>query len=78
MIRVSFEISTPDLLQNTVKVTGESTVSFSCMLQCKINLVPAYCVPTIGDNKVTVGVGTVEDKELWPSQNLHYYNVTTP
>ena len=64
VIRVSFESSIPDLLQNTVKVTGESTVSFSCMLQCKINLVPPYGVPTVGDNKVTVGCGTVEEKEL--------------
>ena len=61
MIRVSFEINTPDFLQSSVKATGESTISFSCMLQCRINLVPANGVPTMGENKITVGVGTVGD-----------------
>ena len=60
MVRVSFEINTPDLLQSTVKVTGESTVWLSCMAQCRMNLLPAYGVPTVGESMVTVGVGTVE------------------
>ena len=60
MVRVSFEISTPDLLQNTVKATEESTVWFSCMVQCRMNLLPAYGVPTVSEDIVTVGVGTVE------------------
>ena len=60
MVRVSFEISTPDLLQNTVKVTGESTVWFICIVQCRVNLLPAYGVLLFDENIVTVGVGTVE------------------
>ena len=60
MVRVSFESSIPDLLQSTVKVTGESTVGFSCMAQHKMNLLPAYGVPTEGECMVTIGVGTAE------------------
>ena len=63
VVRVSFRISTPDLLQNTKKVTGESTVWFSCMVQCRMNLLPAYAVLFVGETMVTVGVGTV--KETW-------------
>ena len=59
VVRVSFKISTPDLLQNTVKATGESTVWFSCMVHCRMNLLPAYGVLTEGEDMVTVGVGTV-------------------
>ena len=58
VFRVSFKINTPDLLQNTVKVTGESTVWFNCMVQCRMNLLPTYGVPTEGEDIVTVGVGT--------------------
>ena len=64
MVRVSFEINTPDLLQSTVKVTGESTVWLSCMVQCKMNLLPAYGVPTEGECMVTVGLGTACGKEV--------------
>ena len=64
MVRVSFEISTPDLLQSTVKVTGESTVWLSCMVHCRMNLLPAYGVPTAGGSMVTVGVGTACGKEV--------------
>ena len=64
MVRVSFEINTPDLLQSTVKVTGESTVWLSCMVQYRMNLLPAYGVPTAGENMVTVGVGTACEKEV--------------
>ena len=60
VIRVSFEISIPDLLQSTVKVTGESTVWLSCMVQCRINLLPAYGVLLVSESMVIVGVGTVE------------------
>ena len=59
---MSFEISTPDFLQVSVKATGESTISLSCMVQCKINPVPARGVPTMGEYKMTVGVGTVGRK----------------
>ena len=71
VVRVSFKISTPDLLQNTVKVTGESTVWFSCMVQCRMNLLPAYGVPTVGEAMVTVGVGTVEKNEFGINECLH-------
>ena len=60
MVRVSFEISIPDLLQNSVTVTGESTVWLSCMVQCRINLLPAYGVLLVSESIVIVGVGTVE------------------
>ena len=60
MVRVSFESSIPDLLQNSVTVTGESTVGLSCTAQRKMNLLPAYGVPTEGECMVTIGVGTVE------------------
>ena len=63
VVRVSFKISTPDLLQNTVKATGESTVWFSCMVHCRMNLLLAYGVPTVGENIVTVGVGTACGKK---------------
>ena len=69
VIRVSFEINTPDFLQISVRATGESTISFSCMLQCRINLVPANGVPTVGENKMTVGVGTVGIKGDMAFQN---------
>ena len=64
VVRVSFRISTPDLLQNTKKVTGESTVWFSCMVQCRMNLLPAYGVLSVGETMVTVGVGTVKRNKL--------------
>ena len=57
---MSFEISIPDLLQSTVKVTGESTVWLSCMVQCRINLLPVYGVLLVSESMVIVGVGTVE------------------
>ena len=60
MVRVSFESSIPDLLQNSVTVTGESTVGLSCMAQRKMNLLPAYGVPTERECMVTIGVGTAE------------------
>ena len=63
MVRVSFKISTPDLLQNTVKAAGESTVWLSCMVQSRMNLLPTYGVLTVGEDMVTVGVGTVENKK---------------
>ena len=59
MIRVSFEINTPDLLQNSVTVTGESTAWFSSMVQHKLNLLPACGVPTLHECRVTIGIGTV-------------------
>ena len=36
-----------------MKVTGESTLWFNCMI-----LLPAYGVPTLGENIVTIDVGT--------------------
>ena len=66
MVRVLIKISNPDLLQNTMKATGESTVWFSCMVQCRMNLLPTYDVPTVGEDMVTVGVGTAcGKKESW-------------
>ena len=62
VVLVSFEISTPDFLQVSVKATGESTISFRCMVQCRINLVPANGVPIVGEDRMTVGVGTVHGK----------------
>ena len=66
VVCMSFKICTPDLLQNAMKVTGESTVWFNCMIQCRMSLLPAYGVPTVGENIVTVGAGTAYGKkELW-------------
>ena len=45
-------------VQNTMKVTGESTLWFNCMV-----LLRAYGVPTLGGNIVTTDVGTACGKE---------------
>ena len=84
VVRVSFRISTPDLLQNTKKATGESTVWFSCMVQCRTNLLPAYAVLFVGETMVTVGVGTVKEMSwalmnacviLDSTKTLHYIRI---
>ena len=79
VIRVSFEISTPDFLQVSVKATEESTISFRCMVQYRINPVPACGVPIVGEYKMTVGVGTVGRKGdiAFQSTALHTF-MTTP
>ena len=61
-MRVLFENSMPDFLQNSVNVTGEFTTWLSCILQCRMNLLPAYGIPTVGENRLTAGVGTVGRK----------------
>jgi len=57
-MRVSFQNGMPDFLQNSVKVTGEFTAWLSCIVQWRMNLLPAYGKPTVGENRLTVGVGT--------------------